>query len=57
LFVNGYTNAGEGAPSSAVGVGGQWNVTRRLAFFTNVSTGLTSNVARVSTMAGFAVAF
>ena len=57
LFVNGYTNAGEGAPSSAVGVGGQWNVTRRLAFFTNVSTGLTSNVARLSTMAGFAVAF
>jgi hypothetical protein len=57
LFVNGYTNAGEGAPSSAVGVGGQWNVTRRLAFFTNVSTGLTSNVARVYTMAGFAVAF
>ncbi len=57
LFVNGYTNAGEGAPSSAVGVGGQWNLTRRWAFFTNVSTGLTANISRVSTMAGFAVAF
>lgn len=57
LFVNGYTNAGEGAPSSSVGVGGQWNLTRRLAVFTNLSTGLTSNVARMTTMAGFAVAF
>jgi hypothetical protein len=57
LFVNGYTNAGEGVPSSAVGVGGQWNVTRRLAFFTNMSTGLTTNVSRLSTMAGFAIAF
>ena len=57
VFVNGFTNAGQGASSSAVGGGLQWIPAKRLAVFTNISAGLTDITPRLSVLAGFAVAF
>lgn len=57
FFVNGYTNAGEGHPSSAVGAGLQWTATPRVAVYTNLSGGLTQTTSKFSALFGFAVAF
>jgi hypothetical protein len=57
FFVNGYTNTGEGHPSSAVGAGLQWTPTSRLALYTNLSGGLTQTTSKFSALFGFAVAF
>ena len=57
VFVNGFTNTGQGASSSAVGGGLQWIPAKRLAVFTNISAGLTDITPRLSVLAGFAVAF
>lgn len=57
LFVNGYTNTGEGHPTSAVGAGVQWTPTQRLALYTNLSGGLTQATSKFSALVGFAVAF
>ena len=57
VFVNGFTNTGQGASSSAVGGGLQWIPAKRLAVFTNVSAGLTDITPKFSVLAGFAVAF
>ncbi len=57
VFVNGFTNTGEGFSSSAIGGGLQWVPAKRMAVFTNVSAGLTDNTPKLSVLAGFAVAF
>jgi hypothetical protein len=57
LFVNGYTNAGEGRPMSVVGAGLQWTAAPRVAVYTNLSGGLTQTASKFSALFGFAVAF
>lgn len=57
FFVNGYTNTGQGFPTSAIGAGLQWTPTSRLALFTNLSGGLTQATSKFSALVGFAVAF
>jgi hypothetical protein len=57
FFVNGYTNTGQGRPTSAVGAGLQWTPTSRLALFSNLSGGLTQATSKFSALVGFAVAF
>ena len=57
FFVNGYTNTGEGHPSSTVGAGMQWTPTSRLALYTNLSGGLTQTTSKFTALFGFAVAF
>ena len=57
VFVNGFTNTGEGFSTSAIGGGLQWVPAKRMAVFTNVSAGLTDNTPKLSVLAGFAVAF
>lgn len=56
LFVNGYTNTAAGFTTSAIGCGGQWTPTQRIAFFTNVAAGLTESTPSVYGLLGFAVA-
>jgi hypothetical protein len=56
-FVNGYTNTGSGLTTSAIGGGLQWTPHQRLAFFTNLSAGLTKTTPKFSALVGFAVAF
>jgi hypothetical protein len=56
-FVNGYTNTANGLTTTAVGGGLQWIPARRVAFFTNLSAGLTKTTPKFSTLVGFAVAF
>lgn len=56
-FLNGYTNSGQGSPSSAIGAGLQWTPTSRLALFTNLSGGLTQATPKFSALVGFALAF
>ena len=57
VFVNGFTNTGEGSSTSAIGGGLQWVPAKRMAVFTNVSAGLTDKTPKLSVLAGFAVAF
>jgi hypothetical protein len=57
VFVNGYTNTGQGVGTSAIGGGMQWTPTSRLALFTNLSGGLTQATPKFSALLGFAVAF
>lgn len=56
-FLNGYTNTGQGSPASALGAGLQWTPTSRLAFFTNLSGGLTQATPKFSALLGLAFAF
>lgn len=56
-FVNGYTNTANGLTNSAVGAGLQWIPAQRLALFTNISTGLTANIPKVSILTGLTIAF
>ena len=57
VFVNGYTNTGNGLTASAVGAGLQWTPLQRVAFFTNLSAGLTQITPNFSALVGFAIAF
>ncbi len=56
VFVNSYTNTAAGLTSSAIGGGGQWTPTQRVAIFTNVAAGLTQNTPDIYGLLGFAVA-
>ena len=56
VFVNGYTNTLAGLTTSAIGGGGQWTLTERVAVFSNVAAGLTTNTPDVYGLLGFAVA-
>lgn len=57
VFVNGYTNTGQGACTSAVGGGMQWAPCSRFAMFTNLSGGMTQATPKFSALLGFALAF
>lgn len=57
MFIDGYTNTGNGLTTSAVGGGLQWIPMQRLALFTNISAGLTASTPKASASVGFAVAF
>jgi hypothetical protein len=57
VFVNGYSNTGQGVPSSAIGGGLQWTASSRVALFTNLAGGLTRATPKFSALVGFAVAF
>lgn len=56
VFVNGYTNTAAGLTTSAVGGGGQWTPTERVAIFTNIAAGLTASTPDIYGLLGFAVA-
>lgn len=56
VFVNGYTNTATGLTTSAIGGGGQWTPTERLALFTNITAGLTDSTPSVYGLLGFAIA-
>jgi hypothetical protein len=56
IFVNGYTNTAAGLTTSAIGGGGQWTPTERIAIFTNVAVGLTQSTPDVYGLLGFAIA-
>lgn len=57
IFVNGYTNTAAGLTTSAIGGGTQWIPIERLAFFANVSAGLTASTPSIFSLIGFAAAF
>ncbi|GDX84970.1 hypothetical protein LBMAG43_10120 [Methylococcaceae bacterium] len=56
IFVNGYTNTAASFTTSAIGGGGQWTPTERIAIFTNVAAGLTQETPDIYGLLGFAIA-
>lgn len=56
IFLNGYTNTAAGLTTSAMGAGGQWTPTQRVAIFTNIAAGLTQSTPDIYGLLGFAVA-
>lgn len=56
IFINGYTNTATSLTTSAIGGGGQWTPTQRIAIFTNVAAGLTESTPDIYGLLGFAIA-